>query len=347
MLTLDPIQTDLHIPLMHYASQGGVSDLFLRGGERIRYRINNGAIVVSDDVISDDSITRFCAEFGNKKDFSWDCSDDGFLLRCCHTRQVNQLNVRVIRQELPDYEMLNLPPKVDEIVFGKKRGGLVIISGETGSGKSTTLATILSERSKRFSEHILSIENPIEYKFQWQTRDSLITQLEYDEEEECIQHLQSALRMNPDVLVVGEIRKYKEAELLLRASEAGILVLTTIHSKGSANSLEKIVSLTEGNDKLYCMQMLQHNCKCVIHQKLPSFGGVRVPVQQILFNTLDKDYQPVRSLLYQGNFTGLKVESEKGYHHQETDSIRIAKTKRKFDLRILNAISQKISETAG
>jgi len=148
------------------------------------------------------------------------------------------LAIRRLPFEVPEIGNLSLPKSV--VSFVEKSRGLFLVTGPTGSGKSTTLAALINEINKRFSYHIITIEDPIEYLHKHEK--SLVTQREIGSDAESFaQALRSALREDPDVIMVGEMRDPETISIALTAAETGHLVFSTLHTVGAAKSIDRII----------------------------------------------------------------------------------------------------------
>lgn len=179
--------------------------------------------------------------------------------------------MRVIESDIPMPDELGLPDQVNSIT--KLRNGLVIFSGATGSGKSTSMASLLNEINKERYEHILTIEDPVEYIFS-EVR-CLISQRQVGiDVPDFALAMKAALREDPDVILMGEMRDPESMEIALNAAETGHLVFTTLHAPTSADAITRMVSSFEGAEQSTIRAKLAHNLRAVVTQRLlPKMSG--------------------------------------------------------------------------
>ena len=174
-------------------------------------------------------------------DFAYEMDDDS-RFRCNYLRQLNGYAAvfRIIPTKIATLEQLGIPPVVRE--FGHLRSGLVLVTGPTGSGKSTTLAAILDYVNSNFSRHIITIEEPIE--FVHRNKVSIFTQREVPIQTPSFSDgLRAALREDADIVLVGEMRDYETISLALTAAETGLLVFGTLHTNNARKTVDRIVDV--------------------------------------------------------------------------------------------------------
>jgi twitching motility protein PilT len=199
-----------------------------------------------------------------------------------HSRGVG-VAIRIIPRIVPSLEMLRLPDVVSTLAGHQH--GLILVTGATGSGKSSTLAAILAQINQKQGRHVVTIEDPIE--FTHTPAMSLIHQREVGTHVTSFADaLRAALREDPDVLLVGELRDLETARLALTAAETGHLVLTSLHSATASGALDRIIDLFPAEQQAQVRSMLSQNIQAVMAQRLvPRNGGGRVPVVEILIAT--------------------------------------------------------------
>jgi twitching motility protein PilT len=190
---------------------------------------------------------------------------------------------RVIPSKIPTLEQLELPPIVRRLAELHK--GLVLVTGPTGSGKSTTLAAMVNHINQNFAAHILTIEDPVE--FFHTSQKSLINHREVGGDTKSFSRaLKSALREDPDVILVGEMRDYETVALALTAAETGHLVFGTLHSSTAAKTIDRIIDVFPAAEKEMVRAMLSSSIQGVISQVLlPRRGGGRVAAHEIMVGT--------------------------------------------------------------
>ncbi|WP_338558129.1 type IV pilus twitching motility protein PilT [Erwinia sp. E_sp_B01_3] len=210
---------------------------------------------------------------------------DGTRLRANLFRQRKGLSLalRLIATECPDLVSLKLPAIASAIL--QLEDGLVLVTGATGSGKSTTLAALIGAINQQQDRHILTLEDPIE--FIHHSQRSLIQQREIGTHcRSFSEGLRSALREDPDVILLGELRDGDTIQQALTAAETGHLVLATLHTRGAAQAVDRLVDVFPGAEKNLIRSQLAGSLKAVIAQKLvQSTGQGRVALFEVLVNT--------------------------------------------------------------
>ncbi|MGK6327181.1 type IV pilus twitching motility protein PilT [Erwinia sp. DT-104] len=210
---------------------------------------------------------------------------DGTRLRANLFRQRRgiSLALRFITSRCPELAELDLPPIVKELL--RLQDGLVLVTGATGSGKSTTLAALIGAINQQQHRHILTLEDPVE--FIHRSERSLIQQREIGRH--CVSFstgLRAALRQDPDVILLGELRDSDTIQLALTAAETGHLVLATLHTRGAAQAVDRLVDVFPGAEKNLIRSQLAGSLKAVIAQKLvPGVTKGRVALFEVLINT--------------------------------------------------------------
>lgn len=211
----------------------------------------------------------------NQADISYG-DDSGNRVRVNIFRQMNTpaIVMRVIANDIPTPEQLDLPDKVSD-VSGLKQG-LVIFTGATGSGKSTTMAALLDRINATRKEHILTIEDPVEYLFE--EKECVISQRQVGiDVPDFALAMKAALREDPDIILMGEMRDQESIEIALNAAETGHLVFSTLHAPTAADAVTRLVSSFTGNAQDTIRAKLAQNMRTVIAQRLlPRKNGGRI-----------------------------------------------------------------------
>src|SRR4051812_43801798 len=223
-----------------------------------------------------------------------------FRTNIFHSREKYAVVMRRIVTKIPNFEELNLPPQVESLSDFHR--GIVIVSGTTGSGKSTSLAAIIGKINRSRSERIITVEDPIE--FQHENAKSLVSQVEVGTDSESYDYaLRAMMRQDPDTILIGEIRDSFSLTTALRAADTGHLVFTTVHSTNAPMTIERMVSLFESSQKELQQTQLGMNLIAVCCQRLAKRreGKGRVPVVEIMMNT-----PIVRKYILDGEFEKLK-----------------------------------------
>jgi twitching motility protein PilT len=200
---------------------------------------------------------------------------------------------------------MGLPEVCKELVV--KRRGLVVVTGPTGSGKSTTLAAIIDEINRTRKAHILTIEDPVE--FMHTPQKCRITQREvHADTKSFAAALREAARMDPDVILVGEMRDLETISLALTAAETGHLVFGTLHTSSAANTIDRVVDVFPGEAKEMVRSMLSESLRAVISQTLlKRTGGGRVAAHEIMIGT-----PAIRNLIREGKIAQMYSSIQTG-----------------------------------
>ena len=254
------------------------SDLHFKTGSNIRGRINGEVLVFSKDIVShEDGITlakellrgRF-KEFVEKKsiDFTFKLNDD-FRFRVNMFFQIDGVSAvfRGIPTTIPSIETLELPSVLHKLCDLNR--GLILITGPTGSGKTTTLAAMINEINKKYKKHILTIEDPVE--FVYKDAKSIINQRAIGQDATTFADaLRAALREDPDVILVGEMRDLETIEIAMHAAETGHLVLSTLHTIDVKETIGRIVGMFPGDEQNRIRMTLASTLQGVVAQRLVS-----------------------------------------------------------------------------
>ena len=199
-------------------------------------------------------------------DFSTQLGDVGrFRVNAHFQRQCIGITFRVIKTKVPQLESLLLPAVVQQLANLPR--GLVLVTGPTGSGKSTTLASLIDSMNSRLDKHIITVEDPVEYLMT--SKVSLIEQREVGSDVPSFASgLRHALRQAPDVILVGEMRDLETTSAALTASETGHLVFSTLHTQSASQTVERVVDIYPGEQQKYILSMLANTLRAVVTQTL-------------------------------------------------------------------------------
>ena len=210
---------------------------------------------------------------------------DRFRINAFRQRGQTAVAVRRVTRNIPNFETLHLPPVVKRIAQGHQ--GLVLLSGPTGSGKTTTIASMLEYINTTRACHIVTIEDPIEYLYE--DRKALVNQREIGIDVETFElALKSLMREDPDVVLIGEMRDRETFQAALHVSETGHLVFGTVHASSAPQTIGRILDLFPPESRGRVRQSLAFNCRAIICQMLlPSVakGIDRVPAVEVLLST--------------------------------------------------------------
>ena len=269
------------------------SDLHLMAGEPPIIRVDTALLRLDNyQILGNDEISDLLsvlltpaqrAQFDKNMqiDFSYAFKDSvRFRVNAYRHKGVIGIAMRVIPNRIKTLEELNLPPIFKR--FTEKRQGLVLVVGPTGHGKSTALASMINEINNTRSEHILTIEDPIEYVFT--PKQSLISQRElYLDTLSFPESLRSALREDINVVLVGEMRDYESVSAVLTIAETGHLVFATLHTNDAAQSIDRIVDVFPPTQQNQIRAQLASVLIGVVSLRLlPKIGGGRVPAYEIM-----------------------------------------------------------------
>lgn len=191
--------------------------------------------------------------------------------------------IRVITFQLPSYKDLMIPESV--INLSNESKGLVLVTGPAGSGKSTTLSCIVDEINKTYNKHIITLEDPVEYLHRH--NKSIVSQREIHlDTENYVTALRASLRQSPDVILLGEMRDAETISVAMTAAETGHLILSTLHTIGAANTIDRIIDVFPSEQQHQIALQLSMCIKAVISQQLvPAVDGSLVPVFEIMTAT--------------------------------------------------------------
>ena len=262
---------------------------------------------------------------GNDIDFSFEL-ENGARQRVNVFRQSGRLAccIRLLNNKIPTLEELKMPPVLTELA--QKRRGLILVTGPTGSGKSTTLAAIIDYINKNRACHVITIEDPVEYKYTQEK--ATIHQREVGRDVDSFSNaLRSALREDPDVILVGEMRDYETISLAVTAAETGHLVMGTLHTTSAAQTIDRIIDACPPHAQAQVRTQLASTLKGVITQCLVPVakGGGRVAATEILIGT-DAAMNLVRTSKCHQLNTIMQMGKSIGMHTLNSDLASLVKS---------------------
>ena len=287
------------------------SDLHLSPNYPPMLRINGDVVPFTDTPLTPDQVKLFIYSVMNEaqqsmyeKDLEMD-----FAIQF-HDKARFRVNVytnikgcaaafRLIPNKIQTFDELDIPESIRR--FANLKKGLVLVTGKTGSGKTTTLASIIDHINSTMEKHILTIEDPVE--FIHKPKKALVSQRElHSSTHSFSKALKSALREDPDVILVGELRDLETIQLALSAAETGHLVFGTLHTNSAAKTVERIIDVFPGNEKELVRAMLSSSIQGVISQSLVKGAkGGRVAVQEVMVGS-----SAVRNLIREGKTAQLQ-----------------------------------------
>ncbi len=300
------------------ALKQNASDLHFVSGDPIRARIHGTLGVLMEEKLTTeivqeaimeimDGTTQLAFERDEAADFAYDIPDVS-RFRVNAFRHLNGIGAifRAIPSKPLTLEQLGMPPVIHDMC--KQTSGMILVTGKTGSGKSTTLAAMIDAINKRMKGHILTIEDPIE--FVHKTQNSLISQREIGlHSGSFAEALRSALREDPDVILVGEMRDLETISIAVTAAEMGILVMGTLHTNGAAQTVDRIINSFPADKQSHIRTMISTSLRGVVSQQLlPTKGKAgRIAALEVLINT-----SAVANLIRQGKLDQLETAMQSG-----------------------------------
>ena len=280
--------------LLKEAVEKQASDIFIVSGLPVSYKLNGVILPQSDEMILPDISERLLAEAYKIADRDMDkvrtTGDDDFSIsikglsrfRISAYKQRGSLAavIRLVAFDVPHYQELSIPESVMGIA--EKSKGLVLVTGPAGGGKSTTLACVIDRINSTRNAHIITLEEPIEYLHR--NKKSVISQREMRADTEgYVTALRASLRQSPDVILVGEMRDFETIKTAMTAAETGHMVISTLHSVGAANTVDRVIDVFPPSQQQQIRVQLSQLLQTVISQQLvPTVDGKLVPVFEIM-----------------------------------------------------------------
>lgn len=280
--------------LLKLAVANKASDVHLMKGVSPKFRVNGelqnvlNTVDVTDDLINE-MIESLLDEKQKEKlkelreiDFSFETDESRFRANVYFQSESLACALRLIASQIPSFDDLGLPDILKSFVNLKQ--GFVLITGPTGHGKSTTVAAILNEINKTRSNHIVTIEDPVEYLLK--AEKSIISQRELGEDANDFNRaLRSCLRQDPNVVFVGEMRDLDSIQSALTIAETGHLVFSVLHTNSAAQTVDRIVDVFPSNVKEQVKVQLASVVTAIVSQRLlPAINGGRIPAFEVLIS---------------------------------------------------------------
>jgi twitching motility protein PilU len=281
--------------LLQLMSEREASDLFISPGAPIHLKINNDTLPVSTQIIDEETSKKIAYEVMSEEEIArferdWEMNLShvepefgNFRINVMRQRGNVSMVVRYIRSSVPSFESLNLPPILLDLSL--ERRGLILVVGSTGSGKSTTLASMIDHRNTNTTGHILTVEDPIEYLVRH--KRCVVNQREIGHDTRNYENaLSNALREAPDLLLIGEVRDRSTMQHALTHALTGNLCLTTLHATNSYHALSRIINMYPQDARSGLLADLSYGLKAIIGQRLVrTKNGTLQPAVEILLNT--------------------------------------------------------------
>jgi len=302
--------------VLRLMAEKNASDVYMSANTPILIKIHGQIMQLSDQVLTTTQTRQLLSELLSPQQLE-ELDDTGelnvgiglarvgsFRLSAFKQRGTIAAVFRCIPHQIPALESLGLPPLLSSLVVEKR--GLILMVGATGTGKSTTLASMIEWRNQQVTGHILTIEDPIEFLFS--NKKSIVNQREIGRDTQNLQTaLKNALRQAPDCIMIGEIRDRETMTSAISYSLSGHLVLATLHANNSYHALGRILSFYSPEARPTLLSDLSSGLRAVISQRLlRTNAGGRVPAIEVLLNT-----KLVSELIEKGDLGGVKEAVEK------------------------------------
>ncbi len=282
--------------LFQLMKEKNASDMFFAVNSPVHIKINGNLIPINQNKLEPDNIDSLLSEIAtpeqmaelrreNELNMGISVPNLGrFRLSAFRQRGTISAVFRFVPANIPPLEELGLPPVLSDLIMEKR--GLLLLVGATGSGKSTTIASMLDHRNEQRSGHILTLEDPIEYLFK--NKKCIVNQREVGSDAKSYEiALKNSLRQAPDCILIGEIRDKDTMAAALAYAQSGHLVLATLHANNSYNALNRIISFYPIENRPALLQDLSSTIKAIVSQRLvrARAGGRRHAAVEIMVNT--------------------------------------------------------------
>jgi twitching motility protein PilT len=285
------------IEIFKAAIQRGASDIHIKAGDYLRARVNGQLVPMTQARLTPDQIKQIVLQLIpvakdreridqlTDYDCSWSAPGLGrFRVNILRQRGTLMVVMRIIPIEIPTFESLKLPPVLATIAMAER--GCILVTGITGSGKSTTLASMMGYINTHAQKHIITLENPIE--FLHRDNQSSITQREIGNDTESFEiGLRASLREDPDVILIGEMRDSITIDTGLKAAETGHLVFSTLHTQSAVQSISRMISVFPPHEQPVVRIRMSETLVAVVSQRLvpKKDGKGRVAAVEVLIVT--------------------------------------------------------------
>lgn len=280
--------------LITLAQERNASDIHIVTGAPIKFRIDGSLENESEEICTKEQCIAYAKELANDQyskiehmgelDLASTIQNRRVRMNIFHQQGSISISLRVLADTIPELKDLGLPPIVQE--FARYNKGIILVTGETGSGKSTTLAALLDQINHSRKQHIITLEDPIEYIYQPDL--CLINQREIGTDTESYNSgLKAILREDPDIILIGEMRDSSTIETALTAAETGHLVFATLHTNSAVDSIDRIVGTFPAEKQGQIRLQLSTTLKAVLSQQLlvRKQGKGRVAACEVMVTT--------------------------------------------------------------
>ena len=290
--------------ILHLSQTHNISDFYITPWEQLIYR-KNGEMHFDSFVYQPETSLAITP---GTSDYAWQLGPLRFRVNQLVTRGRLRWVMRLLPDQIPTPEQISLPPQALK-AYLEAENGLFLVCGATGSGKSTTIASMIAARAQRRREHVITFEDPIEYILPTDL-PTLVTQREMGTDEMNFgSSLRAALRQAPDVIMIGEIRDGETAEIALQAAETGHVVIATMHTSSAAQTVQRFLKLIPSERIENSMLSFADSMRMILCQQLlfDDKKDRRFGIHEILF-----PYDSVTGMIRRGDFKRLDHELETG-----------------------------------
>ena len=328
------IEMDI-VDILKDALNKGASDIFIIAGTSIAYRLSGKIVHAGDNILYGDDTKKLVRqiydiaalehvnidELKTEQDFSFSLAGYGrFRANVYKQRGSIAAVLRNVMFDLPNPKELNIPDSI--INLAELNKGIVLVTGSAGSGKSTTLTCMLDRINSTMSKHIITLEDPIEYLHKH--KQSIISQREIEvDAKDYANALRAALRQAPDVILVGEMRDFDAINIAMTAAETGQLVLSTLHTIGAANTIDRVIDVFPSIQQHQIRIQLSMVLQAVVSQQLiPGVDGNLVPAFEIMLAN-----NAIRTMIREEKTHQIDtiIQSSDGMQTMDTDILRLYK----------------------
>ncbi len=317
--------SEFHIVnLLKQICNKGVSDVHFRIGKAPALRINGEIFKTNLKPLTKEDFDSIMAEIMRKEnlervahkenfDFVYELAGvSRFRVNYCKDLGMPKITMRLVPLTIPTVEELGLPPAIRDLA--NLNNGIILVTGPTGAGKSTTIASLIDTINENHAKHIVTIEDPVE--FMYTDKKSLITQRSLGVDVESFATgIKFALRQDPDVILVGEIRDRDTIENAMAAAETGHLVFATIHTNSAVQTINRVINMFEESTRALAAERIANCLRATIAQKLINkVDGGRVPAIEIMTVTstvkdyiLKRNFDEIYTMMRRGDYSGMKT----------------------------------------
>ncbi|MBI4656400.1 MAG: PilT/PilU family type 4a pilus ATPase [Elusimicrobia bacterium] len=310
--------------LLKVMTQNKASDLHIRGDSPVYLRINGVVTPINSSTMSQKEVEdtvlplmnqRLRSIFNEKHetDFSFEGGELGrFRFNVFVQKGKTCVSIRHIPRKIPTFEELKLPVESIKRLLTNERG-LILITGVTGSGKTSTLASMIEHLNQKIEAHMITIEDPIEFVFT--DKKSIISQREIGSDTNSfVDALRAALRQDPDIILVGEMRDLETTQAAITAAETGHLVFATLHTSNAMQTISRVIDLYPPHQQTQIRIQLSETLKGIISQRLISCSkGGRMPAVEVMICTphikkmiAENNLEAVNQAIAKGGFYGMQ-----------------------------------------